>query len=231
MQTATETKERILDAAERLFVERGFEGASLRAITGKATVNLAAVNYHFNSKEALIRAVVARRLGTINRRRLELLDELEAASPDGRVAVEDLVRAFIEPVVRLGENAGEHAGFQVIMARLYSAPTPTLLGAFAAELRGFATRFAAAFCRALPHLPEEVVYWRINFMVGAIVHTLAAAALVRLVSGGRCDPADVQTTVRQLTEFLSGGFNAGSRTSRRETHVPSRPGRNGRRRG
>jgi hypothetical protein len=79
-------------------------------------------------------------------------------------------------------------------------------------------------------LPEEVVYWRINFMVGAVLHPLAAAPLVRLVSGGRCDPTDVQTAVTQLTEFLSGGFNAGSKATRRETHLPSRPGRNARRR-
>jgi len=230
MQTAIETKERILDAAERLFAERGFEGASLRAITGKAAVNLAAVNYHFNSKEALIRAVVARRLGAINRRRLELLDELEAVSPDGSVAVEDLVRAFVEPVVRLGEHPGEHAGFQVVMARLYSEPTPALLGAFAAGLREFVARFAGAFCRALPHLPPEVVYWRMNFMVGAVVHPLVAAPLVRLMTEGRCDPTDVQATVTQLTQFLSGGFHAGSKPDRPDARLTSRPARAARRR-
>jgi len=223
MQTAAETKERILDAAERLFAERGFDGASLRAITGEAAVNLAAVNYHFSSKEALIRAIMARRLGALNRRRLELLDRLEAEAAGGRVPIEDLVRAFAEPVVRLGGRPGEHAGLRVLLARLYVEPSPAFLGAFADELGGFVRRFAAAFCRALPELPPEVVYWRLTFMVGAVIHSMAAAPLIRLVSGGKCDPADVEAVVAQLTRFLSGGFMAESATVRSAGRRTSRP--------
>src|SRR5260370_14585910 len=92
------TKDRILDAAERLFAIQGFEATSLRAITTDAGVNLAAVNYHFQSKDALLRAVIARRIGPVNLRRLELLDACDATrTPD----LHALIEAFLIPAVEL----------------------------------------------------------------------------------------------------------------------------------
>ena len=96
-----DTKERILDAAEHLFAERGVDGASLRAVTREAHVNLAAVHYHFGSKEGLLEAVVARRIGPINQDRLKGLEELEAAAQGAPIPVEDLLRVFLAPPLRL----------------------------------------------------------------------------------------------------------------------------------
>lgn len=101
-----DTKQRILDAAEQLFAEHGFDGASLRAITGIAGVNLAAVNYHFKSKESLIQAVLARKLGPINQRRLALLDAYEADAGSKPVPLEKIVHAMIGPMVRPVPAAG-----------------------------------------------------------------------------------------------------------------------------
>ena len=96
----TGTKQRILDVAERLFAERGFSGTSLRTIIGEAGVNLAAVHYHFHSKDALLEAVILRRLEPVNRERLAMLEACEHAARGGPPAVEDILRAFIEPTVR-----------------------------------------------------------------------------------------------------------------------------------
>ena len=96
---AQDTKKSLLDAAEALIAEHGVAGASLRAITTRAGANLAAANYHFGSKKALARAVIARRFGPVNTERLRLLDEAEQASGDDAVDLETLVRAFVGPVV------------------------------------------------------------------------------------------------------------------------------------
>src|ERR1700732_4679792 len=100
------TKDRILDAAERLFGENGVEATSLRAITAEAGVNLAAVNYHFQSKEALVQAVIGRRMGPWNAQRLALLDAYEAEAGEAAVPLEKIIDAFLRPVIAM---VGSHA--------------------------------------------------------------------------------------------------------------------------
>ena len=95
------TKDRILDAAERLLAKKGFKATSLRAITAEAEVNLAAVNYHFQSKEALIRAVIARRIGSVNERRISMLDAIYAAAGDEPLPITAVIDAFIRPVIEV----------------------------------------------------------------------------------------------------------------------------------
>src|SRR5271166_4719878 len=95
------TKDRILNAAERLFARDGFEATSLRAITTEAAVNLAAVNHHFKSKEALVQAVIARRMGPISAQRLALLDAYEAEADGAPVALEKILDAFLRPIIEL----------------------------------------------------------------------------------------------------------------------------------
>src|SRR5258705_11177243 len=94
VETRPDTKHRILDSAERLFAEYGFAGVSLRAIIADAKVNLAAIHYHYHSKEALFDAVILRRLEPINRERLELLDALERT---GKPTLEQILEAFFAP--------------------------------------------------------------------------------------------------------------------------------------
>ena len=114
------TKDRILDAAERLFARDGFEATSLRAITAEARANLAAVNYHFQSKEALVQAVIGRRMGPVNQQRLSLLDAYEAEAGGDAVPLEKILDAFLRPVI---EIAGGHAKeFVPLVGRLYTEP-------------------------------------------------------------------------------------------------------------
>src|SRR2546426_7070475 len=100
-----ETRTRILDAAEELFMQHGIEGASMRMLTAKAGVNLAAVNYHFGSKHALIEAVFRRRLDPMNVARNAELDKLEGEAPGRGLAAQSIIRAFIRPGARLIEDA------------------------------------------------------------------------------------------------------------------------------
>lgn len=205
---AKDTKERLLDAAEEVFADAGFDAASLRAITGGARANLAAVHYHFGSKAALFRAVYERRIAPINARRLEQLDAIEAAAGAQGPPLEAVVRAFVQPacsIVRSGDDSG--ARFLRLSGRMFSEPGEHWQGV--AEL--FAEvkqRFLAAFRRGLPHLDEREVLWRMHFLLGAMCHTLAAGPLLTFFSAGACDGEDLTAAVEQLVPFLAAGLRA-----------------------
>ncbi|NWG13415.1 MAG: TetR/AcrR family transcriptional regulator, partial [Acidobacteria bacterium] len=179
MKQAGETKHRILDAAERLFAERGFDAASLRAITAAAGVNLAAVNYHFRSKDELIRAVLARNMAPLNARRLELLDAFEARAQGRPVPVEHVVRALISPMLELKQSPG-HANLPTLVGRMYADPSPRTRQLFVDELGEISQRFRSALQRSLPHVPTADLYWRIGFMIGSTVITVAASWIIRM---------------------------------------------------
>lgn len=167
MGSSPGTKERILDAAERLFGERGFAGTSLRAVTEAAAVNVAAVNYHFRSKEGLLRAVVRRAMAAVNEDRERRLDELR--SRGAKPAAEDLVRAFIEPAVSLEERHGERAGSVArFVSQVMFEPEPEIRQLFAAEVGPAEGRYLDALIEALPQLPASEVAFRYRAMVGLL---------------------------------------------------------------
>ncbi len=211
-QTSSEpagTKDRILDAAEQLFSENGFDATSLRMITAAAQVNLAAVNYHFRSKEALIQAVFFRRLEPINQKRIELLDDLERCAGRGPLPIEDVLRAFFSPALRLSRelpDRGVH--FVRLMGRMYAEPGDRVRSILMGQFGDLAVRFVAALKRALPGLPEVDLFWRLHFTIGAMAHTMAGSHYLPIYSGGKCDTSDVDGTIDRLVAFLAAGFRA-----------------------
>ena len=199
------TKDRVLDAAERLFARDGIEATSLRAITAEAGVNLAAVNYHFQSKDALVRAVIARRVVPVNERRLALLDAVERAAGDGPLPLQGVLDAFIRPVMEIYSSRGRE--FTPLMGRMYTEPE-FAERIYKEHLEPLAARFIAAYERALPHLDRVELLWRMHFAMGAVGHTLGASHVLRLFSGGRCDPSDVEGTLKRLEAFMIEGLTA-----------------------
>jgi AcrR family transcriptional regulator len=200
------TKDRILDAAERLFARDGFEATSLRAITAEAGVNLAAVNYHFQSKEALVQAVIGRRMGPLNTQRLDLLDAYEAEAGGAPVPLEKIMDAFLRPIV---EMVGSHAHeFVPLIGRLYTEPGEFTERLFKQQFEHMARRFMPALQRALPNLPPAEISWRLHFAIGAMAHTMAASRLLKLMSGGLSDVSDVKGTLARLNSFVLAGLTA-----------------------
>jgi AcrR family transcriptional regulator len=200
------TKDRILDAAERLFAVDGFEATSLRAITAEAQVNLAAVNYHFQSKDALVQAVIGRRMGPVNARRLSLLDAYEAHAPGTPLQLEQILDAFLRPVV---EMVGGHAReFVPLIGRLYTEPGDFAARVFKQQFESLAQRFVPAFQLALPDLPRDQLFWRLHFSIGALAHTMAASKMLEIMSSGRCVISDVEGTLAQLKAFIVAGLTA-----------------------
>lgn len=202
------TKERILDAAEQLFSQHGYAATSLRAITSRAGVNLAAINYHFRSKEALLEAVLVRRLGRINQKRIEMLRASEAAS-EGPPALEALVEAFVVPAFYLGVGTGGLASpLPRLLGRIYLEPSQVARRILRQQSGEIASRSIAAFRRALPELPEIELLWRLHFSVGAMAHTLVGGDALYALSAGRCDLSEVAAVVRRLVSFAVAGLRA-----------------------
>jgi len=202
------TKDRILDAAEELFAEQGF-ATSLRAITATADANLAAVNYHFGSKDALVEAVFERRLGPLNRTRLELLDALEGG--DHAPPLEALVEAFVGPALRMSDDP-QGARFMRLFGHALGQRDDRILRLLTGQFEVIRQRFSAAFAGALPHLDATEVIWRMIFTVGAMAHTMALSDKLPALTRGACDALDVEETVRRLVPFIAGGLRADAAT-------------------
>jgi len=195
-----DTKQRILDAAERLFAARGFDGTSMRGITTEAGVNLAAVNYHFGSKESLIGAVFDRRIGPINAERLRLLDGLDAPS------VEQIVEAFVRPPFCMWRDEAFGTLAARLLGRVLDQPNDAVRHLFIGQFLEVFRRFSEALAQALPGVPSQEIVWRMLFMVGAMAHTLALSDELDHVTGGHFDTGDVEATIRRIVPFLAAGM-------------------------
>ncbi len=200
------TKEKILDTAEKLFATQGYSVTSLRSITSEAGVNLAAINYHFQTKEGLLMAVLHRRIDPMNRERLAMLDALETA---GAYGVERIVRAMIEPALRMKERYGVHGEYGIrILGKLHSEPEGVPEDVFTNLFEKVFTRFTAAFGKALPRLPEDERLWRLHFVIGAMAHTLVSSGKLEKLTCGLCNAADTDAIVERMVSFTTAGLTA-----------------------
>src|SRR5690348_4071061 len=208
--SAGATKERILDAAESLFMAHGFEATSLRAITASADVNLAAVHYHFGSKEELFQSVLARRLDPMNRNRLELLSQLEAQCAPAPLPCERILTAFLMPALSLARDRTQGGkDFLRLLGRAYADPAPFIRHFLSEQYGETIARFKTAFARALPQLPARELSWRLHFIMGALSYTLAGTDALKLIA--ELNPhatANDEVLLRRLAPFLLAGLTA-----------------------
>jgi AcrR family transcriptional regulator len=206
--TETATATRILEAAEQLFADEGFESVSLRAITQTADVNLAAVNYHFGSKDALIDVVLERYITPINESRLALLDELEKEyEPNSVVPMAKLLRAFLEPfLTHIGRSELSQRLFFKLMGRCMSAPSQTLPDSTLPLFHQLITRYAAAMQRSAPELSEELILWRLNFTFGVLAQTLLHTEVFEQITEGRAGRSSPETMLNRIIDYTTAGF-------------------------
>jgi len=194
-----DTKQKILDTAERLFGEQGFRATSLRQVIAAAKVNVAAVHYHFGSKDDLLDAVVDRKAGPVTVARMEWLDRVEAEAGTGPLNVEDVLASFLMPTAEMAQS---NPTFVRLMGRMLSeGMMPSIVER---HFRESAMRFVMALARAVPHLGREELMWRVHFMIGAMAHTLTGQPAMHMVDMS----TDFPTRVRQLVKFLGAGFRA-----------------------
>ena len=206
-QALQPAKDRLLDAAEELFSDRGIDATSLRAVTSAAGVNLASVNYHFESKDGLVRSVFLRRLEPLNNERLELLDALEITAAGTAIELEAILDAWVLPALRMGQSP-EGKRFKRLLGRIYSEPGDSLQTLLRELFGEILQRFSAAIGRTLPELSAEELMWRVHFMLGAMIHTVADQPSIRAFSGGLCDPSDIEGVRRRLIDFVAAGLRS-----------------------
>jgi AcrR family transcriptional regulator len=205
-----DTRERILAAAEEEFMARGFASTSLRTITSRAGVNLAAVNYHFGSKEALIREVFARHLGPLNQARIAHLDCLEAEAQGAPLLPAKIVEAMVAPAMQASRDPLRGgARFLRLLGRAFSEPADSMRELLPAQYREVVLRFKTALVRALPELPEAELVWRMHFMFGAMSYSMAGNDALQLIATCNVEGADdAEAIIARLIPFLTAGLQA-----------------------
>jgi AcrR family transcriptional regulator len=206
MRRRRDTRWRILDVAEELFGEQGLDRVSIRDITRKAKVNLAAINYHFGTKEDLIAAVFERRVVPVNEARLAALNRVEASAGKGILKLEAILEAFIRPALQSSLKASKgRTAFSKLFGRCLSEPSPEVEALLKAQFEPLVQRMDAALQRALPRLSRSEIYWRMKFTYGALHHWLLTKDKFR---PDWVEDVDVETQTQKLISFAAAGFRA-----------------------
>ncbi|MCH8124374.1 TetR family transcriptional regulator [candidate division KSB1 bacterium] len=200
-----DTRTRLLDVAEELFAEKGIGSTSLRKIIAEAGVNLASIHYHFGSKEALAWEVFARRIKPVNAERLQRLDRIEERSGETPPNLEELIRAFIEPAIRIKFDEPERTKLILRLVAQLQSDSGNLGDHFVDLFEEVATRFIAAFQAALSQHSHAELYWRFKFMLG-VMHMIMAQPPVQESKIFSPPELDLESILAHVIPFLVAGF-------------------------
>ena len=202
------TKNKILDAADVLFADKGFNGTSLREITSQANVNLAAVNYHFGSKKELIKAVMSRYMD-------ELSPQLESAlslicQSDIKPTLNDVFSAFIEPLLKLNEfKENGTSTFLQLLGRGYTDSQGFLRWFLTTQYPNVFTHFTKAVKIAYPELSTEEMFWRLHFTMGTLVFTMSSSeALIDIAQNDFDNKLDIAGVISRVIPYVAAGVAA-----------------------
>jgi AcrR family transcriptional regulator len=198
------TKERILSAAEELFARHGFAGASLRQVTSAAKVNLAAVNYHFGSKDNLINEVFRRRLDELTERRLSALrGTMERRS----VTLEAVLESFVAPALSLASDRLGGSAFMRVLARAYAEHDQSLRKFLSDNYGHVLKAFAQAIHQLMPALDKEDLYWRLDFIAGALTYAMSDFGMVKRPTN-RTEEEHRRQAALEFVRFAAAGLRA-----------------------
>lgn len=217
------TRDKILDASERLFARRGFYGVSIRDITASAGVDVALVNYHFGRKLELFAAVLERRAEILNELRLERLEECRRRAAPRLPSVEDIIDAFTHPLLERSARGGP--GWKSYFALIAQINNSSEFGAsmMTRHFDALVQHFMQALREVLPNSDERDLYWSYHFLTGALTLTFAETGRIDNLSGGVCRSNDLESVHERLVPFIAAGFrelcaSAGARAGRVRKH-------------
>ena len=199
-------RDRILDVAEELFAERGYDGVTLRQIASGAGVDVALASYHFGKKLDLFQAVFDRRAGLLNQARREALEECLAKAGKRGPSVEQIVEAFLRPLELAQETADSGwENYLALIAYVNNSPQwgPTMMSSAFDKL---VNEYIDALQVALPKASREDLYWCYHNLSGALTLTLARTGRINQLSGGRCDSSDFKAAYDHMIPFVAAGF-------------------------
>jgi AcrR family transcriptional regulator len=205
---AEATRQRILDAAELLFADRGFHSVSVRDITAAAGVDVALINYHFGSKQLLFESVFMRRAEVLNGERLRRLEAVVQRANPRAPKVEDIIDAFTHPLLDRSERGGP--GWKAYFALIAQVNNSTEFGGMMMT-RYFdpvVHAFIAALRRAFPRCDDRELYWSYQFLSGALTLTFAETGRIDNLSRGACRSSDLDAVHQRLVPYVAAGFRA-----------------------
>ena len=198
------TKDRILYAAEELFAQQGFASTSLRQVTSRADVNIAAVNYHFGSKENLVNEVFRRRMDDMSHERLAALQRAVEAHPG---ELEPILAAFVEPALAMAQDRHGGGAFIRVIARAYAESNDSLRKFLSDQYGHVPREFAKALGACVSGLGKEDLYWRLDFLSGALTYAMADFGLIKRPAGVS-EAVHRQRAAKALIRFAAAGFQA-----------------------
>jgi AcrR family transcriptional regulator len=201
------SKEALLNVAEEMFAQHGFVATSTRMISKGAGVNLGNLHYYFRTKEALYIEVFKRHGTRLTDERVRLLKDATQRYQGGPVPTAELIRCFVYPFLFAEREPGGQA-FVSLHCRLASEPADLAVAVRSMVYDASTMLFVKAFKEALPQLPEDVLYWRLHFLIGANAYTLARSGRLEFISDGRCSSAQTEEAFQQIQPFLEAGLHA-----------------------
>ena len=203
-------KRKLLDAAERLFAERGFDSVSIRDITEAAKTNVAAVNYHFGSRESLMSWVMVRTMAPIHEERLARLDGLERKWSGKGVPLEEIIDALIRPVIGQARKSGlSESEFYKLVGRTFAQQGDGLPKEIEEQLTVVNDRFMRVLAKALPAVTADELGWKIHFLLGSLIHLLTHQELPQRQVRGRLGEVSMEAVISRLVRFSVAGLRDG----------------------
>jgi AcrR family transcriptional regulator len=205
-QDKQKTRDRILDAAEELFAQKGYEGVSVRQIMSKAEADVSLAYYHFKSKRDLFDEVMLRRVEHLNEIRLKALEAVEQRHPEDAPTVEEIIAAFTNPLLDLlAEEHDEWKYYFQLIAQINNSPEwgGELMTRYFDPL---VRRFMDALRKALPDCDESELFWCHHFLSGALTLTFAETGRIDNLSKGAVKSSDMTAIAERMPKFLAAGF-------------------------
>lgn len=204
------SKRKLVDAAEELFAEKGFESVSVRDITALAKTNVAAVNYYFGSREGLLTLVMTRYMTPVNEERIARLETLERKWSGKSVPIEELIDALVRPLVgQVRKSELSERLFYKLIGRTFAQQGDGLPPQIEEQLRHVLQRFTRAFVKSLPTVPTDELSWRIHFMAGGMIHLLTHQDVLQRLTNGVVGTPTMEATLSRFVRFAAAGLREG----------------------
>ncbi len=198
--------EQILDAAELLFSQSGFDGVTLRDVAQRVGIHTTLLHYYFKDKRALFEAVFVRRAGLTIGRRMVALERYEAEAGD-RPTVEGAFHAFLDTDLDLYREGGEGLmNYAAFCARISNTPEGAAL--MDEHFDPVVLKLVGILKRALPHYDDADIFWGYHFVTGALMNTLARTGRIDRLSGGICHSDDFLAVKERMARFMAAGLLA-----------------------
>lgn len=215
MANISSTRERLLDAAEELFADHGFDGVTVRQVAKTAGVDVALPNYYFGSKRGLFDAVFHRRAALFNVARREAMAEVLSGCGHGAPAIRDLVAAFLLPIARAQSNPDPGWRNYCRLVALVNS-SPSWVSMMTTYFDGLVAEFVEALQLALPDTPKSDLYWAYQFLSGGLSLTMADTGRIDRLSDGACRSSDYETAYAKMIALYSTALERLAETKRLE---------------